>query len=91
MPNTTDKLYHAVYDLLGVKRSDRAMPSSSRPHSAIYSSAVPRADYSSSLKLAEDAELEPPPKLGSITRLRSGSLPTLIPAHRDEVDQVSPK
>ena len=33
--STSEALYHAVYDLLGVKKSDRPSPLRSRPHSEI--------------------------------------------------------
>ncbi|KAL5520648.1 hypothetical protein ACEPAF_2649 [Sanghuangporus sanghuang] len=88
MPNTNDNLYNVVYDLLGVKGSDRAMPSSSRPHSAIYTTTTPPSNINSIHKHTEYVRLEPPPQLGSITRLRSGSLPTLIPPHLDEEDET---
>ncbi|THH03253.1 hypothetical protein EW145_g6402 [Phellinidium pouzarii] len=35
-PGSSDNLYHAVYDLLGVEGSDRAMPSPGRPYSVGY-------------------------------------------------------
>ncbi|KAL5478317.1 hypothetical protein ACEPAI_2501 [Sanghuangporus weigelae] len=88
MPSTNDNLYNVVYDLLGVKGSDRAMPSPSRPHSAIHSTTAPPSEINSIHKHTGYVRLEPSFQLGSITRLRSGSLPTLIPPHRDEEDET---
>ena len=83
-PSTSEGLYHAVYDLLGVRGYERNAHSPTRPHSAIFNNP-------SFSKPSENGNINHLGVPEQSSRLRSGSLPSnsLPPAKALLQDDVS--
>ena len=83
-PSTSEGLYHAVYDLLGVRGYERNAHSPTRPHSAIFNNP-------SLSKPSENGNINQLGVPEQPSRLRSGSLPSnsLPPAKALLQDDVS--
>ena len=82
-PSTSEGLYHAVYDLLGVRGYERNAHSPTRPHSAIFNNP-------SLSKPSENGNINQLGVPEQPSRLRSGSLPSnSLPPAKALQDDVS--